>query len=477
MQRRLLTNALIAILLMSNFALAEDTGKTNAIVFPATRNFQHPFEILTKPDGEITILRMLSKADDNRILCMVEFQVKDFAAKGKSPSVLDAGSFIFFSEDNELANLNPKEIIFVIDGKELKLKCERDNKILIGYFALDKFPLFLSSKQVRVKISNVEFDLEDLHIEAMRDLASRLPDGKSSFGKYIISHKPDGREANLPKNDRLQTIMADVKKTRLVELAENVKKIASAKTELKQATITGDEIAIGKITESLTTYQQKIQSLIDQPLATKSLDPRAFREGEYGKISQFGLKVLQVNDKKAGKALIYHPTNNRINTFRVIGMDLRNTVDDSDFPQGHSFAVLGTTTYETVAGGTKTIFELQEIQNNTVFSEMDFKPSMDAMKSAFDIELTKDEQIKADAAKEANTKRQKAKKAENDAKQMQKDIEAKFRRAQSYLDSGKILMKKENNAGARKQFEKAVAESPDSKVGKEAQELIDRLPR
>ena len=58
----------------------------------------------------------------------------------------------------------------------------------------------------------------------------------------------------------------------------------------------------------------------------------------------------------------------------------------------------------------------------------------------------------------------------------QQEIENKTRRSQSYLDSGKVLLKKENYMGARKQFQKAVTEAPDSEPGKEAAELLDTTP-
>ena len=58
----------------------------------------------------------------------------------------------------------------------------------------------------------------------------------------------------------------------------------------------------------------------------------------------------------------------------------------------------------------------------------------------------------------------------------QQQAELKARRSKSCLENGKILLKKDNFAGARKQFEKAIAEDPESESAKEAAELIEKLP-
>jgi TolA-binding protein len=82
----------------------------------------------------------------------------------------------------------------------------------------------------------------------------------------------------------------------------------------------------------------------------------------------------------------------------------------------------------------------------------------EAADSDYKIKLTDEEESRRKATSDKN-------KAELNA-----------RRSQSYLESGKVLLKKKNYSSARKQFEKCIAESPDSEAAKEASELIEKLP-
>lgn len=53
--------------------------------------------------------------------------------------------------------------------------------------------------------------------------------------------------------------------------------------------------------------------------------------------------------------------------------------------------------------------------------------------------------------------------------------EASAKRSKSFLDNGKNLLKSGNSAGAKKYFEKAIAESPESPSGQEAKKLLDKI--
>ncbi len=53
------------------------------------------------------------------------------------------------------------------------------------------------------------------------------------------------------------------------------------------------------------------------------------------------------------------------------------------------------------------------------------------------------------------------------------DKEAKVKRAQSLVEMGKSFLKSNNKEAARKRFEKAILEAPDSEAAKEAKKLLD----
>ena len=94
----------------------------------------------------------------------------------------------------------------------------------------------------------------------------------------------------------------------------------------------------------------------------------------------------------------------------------------------------------------------------------------------YTIVLTDAEEATAKAAREKNLIVAKEKERLANDEKSKKESETKARRSQSYLESGKLLLKKDNFSGARKQFEKAIAESPDSDSAKEAAKLIEKLP-
>ena len=99
------------------------------------------------------------------------------------------------------------------------------------------------------------------------------------------------------------------------------------------------------------------------------------------------------------------------------------------------------------------------------------------MKVDYKIELTDVEDAQMKAARESHAIAMPEKKQLEKDDQSKKDAELKARRSQSSLDSGKLLLRKDNFNGARKQFEKAISEDPDSETAKEAAKLLESLPR
>lgn len=270
--------------------------------------------------------------------------------------------------------------------------------------------------------------------------------------------------------------VAEAKKQRLTEISLRLKDLPTLKAELKRATVSADDTALKKATESLESWRVHVLSLMEKPLCEQNFNLE-FKEGQILRIENPDLKILQVTDKLEGKAIVHHKFSSRFKSFYVVGMDLKNIVDGSRFPTGRTFVVRGTTTYATAAGGTNTVFELQEVTNDLAFSDAETKDAREAVQHALDVDLTKEEQDKVTATQRLKQKQMQDAKAAKDAEQAKKDADAKAQRAKSFLDLGKSLSSKGNNSGARKQFEKAVAESPDSDAGKEAKALLDVLQK
>ena len=441
------------------------------IVLPTLRSFRHPSKILTlSNDGETTI-RMVSKADNNNMLFMAEFIIKDFSVKGKRPSTSDFGILTFVTRRDGWDRVNPSKITLIIDGRPLEFESEKTGEVLYATCKLDVFSSLLAAKKISVKIESIQFDLEERHIEALRDLASRLPVGKTTQGGYVIEQKPDAAAedntdlADANDDAEFQRLIATLKKERLASFDDQIKKIKKSKLELKQAMIADDEQAISTTKQSLEQMKKQLLATINEPLSEKPLNLQKLEVGQIGWLFGARLIASQILDKKSGEALISTKFHVPSVLFKVKGVDLTNMVDDKDFSSQLAFVVVGTYTYKTVGGGSNTIFELRGCKLDDVFTADDLKESREIANEQTAIILTAEEESSVKAARE----NKKAKIAASEANM-------KSRRAQSFVDSGKLLLKKNNYSGARKQFEKAIAEAPDSAAAKEAAELIEKLP-
>ena len=326
-----------------------------------------------------------------------------------------------------------------------------------------------------------------------------------------------------PKNDAPASIPVAAEKTkaekeiaaawdrRRAEWNAFVTDISVAKSSLKQALISDDTESIAKHRKTIEELQTELRRLLDAPLLVSSFDPEVFEVGQVGRLDgvsavvPFGaqqvIKVFQVlkksdvgdvlvrttyqlgqaaemfrnGQRRMGKKLdrAYEPV-----LFKVVGIDTTTLIDGGPFPLSlPPMVVTGTYSYETVSGGSKTIFELHSVDARSPFTnENDLKDVIAAAASDYAISLTEDEKAQSDAArqKHATELAQKQKLAMDEKSQQQAELKA--RRSKSCLENGKILLKKDNFAGARKQFEKAIAEDPDSESAKEAAELIEKLP-
>lgn len=280
----------------------------------------------------------------------------------------------------------------------------------------------------------------------------------------------------------LQRALETAKVDRLDILNRRMKSINMAKVELKAAMIADDQTAIAQCRENIEHLQSVLRMGIDSPVSNESLNPLKLKAGQVG-ILGGRFKVTQILNKSKGEILVFGRYGQNYTTLKIAGVDTTNLVDDVDYRFSGCVVVVGTYTYQTVTGGEKTIFELYECPTATVFTKTELKPFREAVEPQYEIALTDAETAKMESVRKAKSLAETERKAARDQQQRlldaeaaKKEVEAKMRRSKSYLDSGKALLKTGNVSGARKQFEKAVAESPDSPSAQDAKKLLSGNP-
>lgn len=168
-----------------------------------------------------------------------------------------------------------------------------------------------------------------------------------------------GTEAETALKQRL----VETKKRRLIELSVCMQKLGIATAVLKKAMIESDSKRIADEEANIRRIQDSIRQTIATPISDTPLTVSKLQAGQIGTLRSPRFKVMQIIDKPKGELLVRA---HRVQigspndvTLKISGADTNNLVDDSDFSQTDCLFVAGTYTYSTVAGSTKTIFELQ----------------------------------------------------------------------------------------------------------------------
>ena len=347
------------------------------------------------------------------------------------------------------------------------------------------------------------------------------PDDDKQPADPVVNNNPipEPPKTNVPASIPVATektiaekAMATIWEHRRSQWKALVNDISHTKSSLKKAIISDDAKLISNHRNTIYSFQKELLRSLNAPLDIPSFDPELFKVGQLGKLdgvstivgtfsAQQVIKVFQVLKKTTDGELLVMTTyelgygaQTRLNAqlrmgkkldreyepvlFKVVGVDTTALIDGGRFPLNlPPLVVTGTYTYETVSGGSQTIFKLHSVDPRSPFTnENDLKDFIAAADSDYSISLTEDEQAKSDAARQKHASElAQTQKLEMDEKARQQS-NLRARRSQSWLENGKILLKKDNFTGARKQFEKAISEDPDSDSAKEAAALIDKLP-
>ncbi len=300
--------------------------------------------------------------------------------------------------------------------------------------------------------------------------------GEPGGGKGALATREAKRKkpATVAKDDPLQAAITAARDRRRGEFDLKIKQIISAKEALKRATIAGDVEKTEQVKTLIAGNQNELRKLMSAPLRSGVLWPMRFEVGQLGTLAEW-IDVLQVLDKKTGEVLVTTHLGQPRMTFKVVGVDTKNMIDGGRFSSPDTFAVVGTHSYETVAGGSKTIFELHKCDLDDAFSADELKVVGEHADQNYAIVLTEAEQAQAKAAREVYENARLEKQAMAKEEAGKKELEMKARRGKSYLESAKSLLVKDQRPAARKFLEKAIADDPDSESGKEAAKLLKTL--
>ena len=445
------------------------------IVFPAPRTFHHDLPVRNSQADGTTYFRCLLKTADGKVFFPVSF-----LGDTKSGTISTKGSFEFFVYSTDWDRSKQPEVKVRADNHTFSLESYRsiskaedtDGKkhFVEALFTLEQYAAILSAKRVTINVDNIAFELDDDHLEAMRELASQLPDGKTTNGKFVIKHVTDSDSVKpIGSTKRTASLIDEAIATGVNELKANlffkIKQIASAKDELKRAKIADDKEAIENANDVVAGYQTELRILINQPF--KAFEEASLSIGQIRHVRTNSFAVIDLINEAKGEVVVRLDTD----VAKLVGVQSDTLMTNykrrrdgggselRDVDYHEIFVVVRRTTFTYKQQFVdRPIYELHACGPIEPFSEDELKTAREAANPKFELSFTDEEQARMQSTIDKN------------------NADLKSRRSKSYLESGKLLLKKDNRSGARKQLEKAVAEDPDSEVGKEAAKLLESLP-
>ncbi len=471
------------------------------VVYPAPRLFDHPYRVLKRQEPKDGCVFYYVAANlDVEPFYLFASTVSD--NETSTPNDTIRLGIVFYQQQDRIKDVD--HFLIRVDGQLLNCPrhSEREHAVSTE-LRLDQFQDVIKGTAVALHIGPFTIELEPKELEALRDFASRLPQGRSLLDQFVISRevdvssppRPQPRPADYRQVLNMELAMGLARIRLRAELKRRIDRITETRLALKQAVIQDDQAARDEAIQSLEEDQEFLIKWIDHPFG--SLDLTQFQMGQIGKLDAFHLVVRDIDgyDCPTGyldlkKRPDPPPPGNFIGC-RLVGLhnqgfQVKQLVS---IPPEYLF-IVGEPS-EMVIYNTQRTKEFDKPAVNLYRCEP-FNPftpdELLAGKAAADssqnlLPLTEAEQAQSEQAQAANViaAREKAKSDQErmireNAAADQQEIENKTRRSQSYLDSGKVLLKKENYMGARKQFQKAVTEAPDSEPGKEAAELLDTTP-
>jgi hypothetical protein len=262
------------------------------------------------------------------------------------------------------------------------------------------------------------------------------------------------------------------KKSMKAELKRLIDSVDQAKLDLRKSVIADDAAGIKASKGKIAKLQSELRDLVDAnfpPLDFERLQSGQIGTRTRGKEGFIGTR--RPPDIK-GQDLVYsfqkQGTTKEFVVY-VVGMEgkwrksaqLEIWVDDDTM----LFVAVGEVDVGYYEGNKKfserKAFEIRGCRLDEILSQDELKAAAAATED-FTVTLTDSEKETQKKAIERNA-----------AEKVNIDKEAKVKRAQGLVEMGKSFLKSNNKEAARKRFEKAILEAPDSNAAKEAKKLLE----
>jgi S1-C subfamily serine protease len=307
---------------------------------------------------------------------------------------------------------------------------------------------------------------------------------KSVEGKTASVFPPPSTSDDLPKKQKVE--LSTEAKALVENIAQQVRQrrddleeiqgaIDRLGREVRDRYIEDNQTEIDKATAALKEQIHLHNDLCMSPFKFASLNSRKLKKGDIGLLPGATFEVLQVLSKPRGECLV------RIGdtTLKFLGMNLESIADSDRVKTDRNelFEVVGTTTYDTVGGSTKTVFVLMSVLDLSKVEKggeliINYKvPELtDGEKARRDrIIANKKEVAMAIERKQAERLVEK----ENAiTKAAQKEVDSK---ASTKLILAKNFLSKGDKTAARKWLNKIVKEFPDTDPAKEAAAILKTI--
>lgn len=342
---------------------------------------------------------------------------------------------------------------------------KRDPSVKIERYTPEEMEAGIATGGIEAETIRLQLERDGLQPILVQDAVARFKSGEVS--RRELAEK----KLHEPVVTRSMEMWRQNRRTELLKLVTEVDK---ATASLRRSMISDDSDASSHHRQIIASNQKLIQELTTRPV--KEFDGEKFAVGQIGYFHGRQLEVGDVVNKELGIIVgcitrmptAIFSTNERTDSppfFQISGIAKENLkFRFLQMKDEETFVVVGKTLHS-FGGPAKEIFDLRSCKVESPFTADDIRIVESSIESANNIRLTKEEQSQLDEARKS-------------AAVIARDKESttKSKRAASFVESGKVLMKNDKTSGARKQFEKAIAESPDSSAAKEAQKLIDGLP-
>lgn len=358
--------------------------------------------------------------------------------------------------------------------------------------------VFVSGQNLNFAVSAQEVmgALDKVDVNTIVELPLQL---RSTFTKHNQQSQSEPTFSDGQK--RFLDLLASMTAEREEKTRELRAKIDASRLQVKTQTILANDAGERAALKSLRSEISALNELISKPLDFPVINLSRMKSGEIGVLGASFVEIVQVLSKSDGRCLAHV---SRV-LVKLRGLDLTNVTDSERLRIGSDliFEVVGTTTYETVQGGTNTVFELACISNAEKFrenrgttdptSDLGLLPLTDeenerrrvaiehrnreqALAKESEERAAEDARLKRISEEEAAKVRKMVEKEKNDAAAKEAELRNNETKAAAKLILAKQFLDKNEYASAKKWLKNVVKDFPNTEAATEAEQLLKGLP-